>query len=259
MLMCRPALDHAIPDAQRQWDRFVELLRIAGDVEIELIDPVHTAPDLVFTANAALVNGDLAILSTHRDPAQLRRRQIFRSTLAQLGLATTVLQQAHFEGAADVLFDRVRPIVYAGYGLRSDRAAALQLSELIDARIVPLRLVDERFSHLDMALCPLGGGHVMAYMPAFEAQSQRMLRRLIEPEYLIELGAGDALDLACNAVEVDRALVLAAAGPRLRTRLMAAGYRVFVSDLPAFVQAGAGTKKLTLRLGDAPAAAGVAA
>ena len=53
--------------------------------------------------------------------------------------------------------------------------------------MLPLLLVDERFFHLDKALCPLSSGHVMAYMDAFSPHAQALLRRAIEPEFLIEI------------------------------------------------------------------------
>ena len=247
------------PDAQRQWDRFVEILRVAADVRIEEIDPVPDAPDLVFTANAAFISGEIAIVSSFRHPQRRREQAVYRSALARLGFATTFLQQTYFEGSGETLFDRVRPLVYAGYGWRSERSATLQLSEMVDARVLPLLLVDERFYHLDTALCPLSSGHVMVYMDAFSEHAQRLLRRMIEPEYLIELTLEDALYLACNAVELDDAIVLYAASRPLRDRLLAAGYRVFATDLSEFVKAGGGAKKLTLRLEDGPAVAVVAA
>lgn len=250
---------YAAPDAQRQWDRFVEILQVAADVRIEQIDPVPDAPDLVFTANAAFISGEIAVVSSFRHPQRRREQAVYRSALARLGFATTFLQQTYFEGSGETLFDRVRPLVYAGYGWRSERSATLQLSEIVDARVLPLLLVDERFYHLDTALCPLSSGHVMVYMDAFSEHAQRLLRRMIEPEYLIELALEDALYLACNAVEVDDAIVVHAASRPLRDRLLAAGYRVFATDLSEFVKAGGGAKKLTLRLEDGPAVAVVAA
>lgn len=247
------------PDAQRQWDRLVEVLQLAADVKVELIDPVPEAPDLVFTANAALITGELAILSSFRHPQRRREQAVYRSALTRLGFATTFLQQTYFEGSGETLFDRVRPLVFAGYGWRSERSATLQLSEMVDARVLSLHLVDERFYHLDTALCPLSSGHVMVYMDAFSEHAQRLLRRMIEPEYLIELTTEDALHLACNAVELDNAIVLYAASRPLRERLLAAGYRVFATDLSEFLRAGGGAKKLTLRLQDGPAVAVAAA
>ena len=49
---------------------------------------------------------------------------------------------------------------------------------------MPLLLVDDRFYHLDKALCPLSSGHVMAYMDAFSPHAQALLRRAIDPEFL---------------------------------------------------------------------------
>jgi N-dimethylarginine dimethylaminohydrolase len=256
--MCPPHHYNAL-GAWRQWERFVEILQIAADVQIELVDPAPQAPDLVFTANAALITGDLAIVSTLRDDTQRLSRQVYRGTLARLGFATTFLQETAFAGSADALFDRVRPIVYVGYGSLSDRMVTVQLNEMLDARIVALALADPAFTHLDSVLCPLGSGHVLAYMPAFTPQAQRLLRRVVDPEYLIEISAADALDLACNAVELGDALIVHDASRALREQLVDAGYRLFSTDLEGFVRGGAGAKRLTLRLDDGPAAAGAAA
>jgi len=153
--------------------------------------------------------------------------KLHRAALSRCGFATTFLQQTFFEGARDALFDRVRPLLYVGYGWNSERTAVLQLGELLGMRTSALFLVDERFAHLDTALCPLGSGHVMAYLDAFSERSQQMLRREIEPDQMIALERDDALAFAGNAVEVGGTIVLHSASRRLRGRLNAAGYRVW--------------------------------
>jgi N-dimethylarginine dimethylaminohydrolase len=244
---------YAAPNAQRQWDRLLETIACAGDASFVTIESHENVPDLVFTANAALISGNLAIVSSFRHPERRREQSIFRAALAKAGFGTTYLQQTYFEGAGDALFDRVRPVCYAGYGWRTERNATLQLQELVGARVVPLLMVDERFFHLDTALCPLGSGHVMVYMDAFSPHAQVLLRRTIEPEYLIEVTTDDALSLACNAIEIDDAIVMHAASRSLRTRLHDAGYRVFTTELDEFIRAGGSAKNLTLRLDDGPA------
>ncbi len=243
----------ATPDAARQWDRLVETLECAGDVRVERLEPRPGLPDLVFTANAALISGGLAIMSSFRHAERRREQRAYRAVLTQHGFATSFLQQAFFEGAGDALFDRVRPVLYAGYGWRSERSAATQLSETLGVRVVSLMLVLERFYHLDTCLCPLASGHVLAYMDAFSPHAQTLLRRTIEPEYLIEVGPEDAMNFACNAVEIGQSIVLHAVSPRLRDRLNDAGYRVFATDLSDFHKAGGSAKCLTLKLDDGPA------
>jgi len=249
----------ATPDAARQWDRLVETLQCAGDAAIVCMEPASGVPDLVFTANAALVSNGLAIVSSFRHPERRREQNTYRSFLAKAGFATTYLQQAYFEGAGDALFDRVRPVLYAGYGWRSERSAAMQISETLGIRTVPLLLVDERFYHLDTCLCPLASGHVLAFMEAFSPHAQALLRRTIEPEFLIDVSVRDALDFACNAVELGDALILHGASSSLRDRLHDAGYRIFATDLSDFHRSGGSAKCLTLKLDDGPASIEAAA
>jgi N-dimethylarginine dimethylaminohydrolase len=248
----------ATPDAVRQWERFVELLGCVGEVELVHVEPSAQTPDLVFTSNAALMCGNLAILSSFRHAERRREQPVFRAALARAGFATTFLRQTYFEGAGDALFDRVRPLLYAGYGWRSERGATLQLQEIVNCRVLPLLLADERFFHLDLALCPLSSGHVMVHMDAFSPHAQQMLRRAIEPDFLIEVSVDDALSLACNALEIGDAVIMHDCSTRLRERLHDAGYRVFRTDLSEFLKSGGSAKCLTLRLDDGPAV-GVAA
>lgn len=249
----------ATPEAQRQWERFVELVGCAADVEFVPIEPQSQNPDLVFTANAGLIVGNLAIISSFRHAERRREQSVYRAALARAGFATTFLRQTYFEGAGDALFDRVRPLLYAGYGWRTERGATLQLQEIVGCRVLPLLLVDERFYHLDMALCPLASGHVLVSMDAFSPHAQTLLRRAIEPGYLIDVSIDDALRFVCNAVEVDDAIVMHDASQRLRDRLRAIGYRVFCTDLSEFHKAGGSAKCLTLRLDDGPAVGAAAA
>jgi N-dimethylarginine dimethylaminohydrolase len=246
-------------DAERQWDRFIELLRCVADVELVVVEPAAQMPDLVFTANAALILGNLAIVSTFRHAERRRAQPLYRAALARAGFATTYLRQTYFEGSGDALYDRARPLLYAGYGSRTERAATLQLQEIVPARVLPLLLVDERFPHLDTALCPLSSGHVLACLDAFAPQAQQMLRRTVGREALIEVGLDDGLRLACNALELGDAILMDECSPRLRRSLQDAGYRVFRTDLGAFQQAGRSAKSLVLTLDDGPAPAAAAA
>lgn len=238
-------------NAQRQWERLVALVLDVGGARIELVEPQPSLPDIVFTANAALISDRLAIVSSFRHPERRHEEHAYRERLSSLGYATTQLDDVFFEGAGDALFDRRLPLLYFGYGWRSDRGAATQLQRLCGTRVLPLRLVDPRFYHLDTALCPLSSGHVMAYLPAFSERSQALLRMSLG-EYLIEVGESDALAFACNAVEAGNAIVLHRATGALRDRLQHAGYRVFETDLSDFHRAGGSSKCLTLKLDDGP-------
>jgi len=239
-------------DAVRQWDRFVELAGSAGEAEFLRLEPQDQTPDLVYTANAGLLTGNLAILSSFRHAERRREQPIYRAALARAGFATTFLRQTYFEGTGDALFDRVRPLLYAGYGWRTERGATLQLQEIVGCRVLPLLLTDETFTHLDAVLCPLASGHVMVHLEAFSPHAQSMLRRAIEPGWMIDVSREDAVELACNAVEIGDALIMHGCSRRLRERLHDVGYRIWCTDLSEFHRTGGSAKGLTLRLDDGP-------
>jgi N-dimethylarginine dimethylaminohydrolase len=240
------------PEVRRQWDRFTETLACTGDVSLREVHAGNDAPGLVFIANGAFVVGRLAIISSFRKPEQRFEQAACRAALTQAGLATTYLRQTYFEGAADAMFDRVRPICYAGYGWRTERSATVQLQEIVGCRVLPLMLVDERFVHLNTALCPLASGHVLVFMDAFSPRAQTLLRSTIEAQYLVEVGVEDAVGFACNAVEIGDALVLHQVSHGLRSRLNDIGYRVFSVELDEFIKVGGSAKNLALQLDDGP-------
>jgi N-dimethylarginine dimethylaminohydrolase len=244
---------YTAPEAQRQWDRLVETFQVSGDVEIHLIDPVAGLPDLVFTANAALVSGKNAVVSTFKFPERQGESPFFQQWFAANGYRTSDLGDVFFEGAGDALFDRRKSVLYVGHGWRTGSEAVQKIAKKLGLHVVPLQLHDDRFYHLDVALCPLSSGHVMVFMDAFTPSSQEALRRTVgDPDFLIEVEAEDALEFACNAVEIEQSIIMHSASHRLRDRLSNAGYRIFCTELSEFIRAGGSAKCLTLKLDDGP-------
>jgi len=237
------------PEASHQWERLVAHIRAAGATEIATIDPVPDLPDLVFTANAAVIHGRRAILSRFRHRERAPEAAIYGAWFEQHGYTVEQLD-GFFEGAGDALFDRQEPLIYGGYGHRSDLRAIEELGERLAVPVLPLELSNPAFYHLDVALCPLGTGHVMAHLAAFAAPAQAMLRERLG-ERLIAVDEIDARSFACNTVEIEGTLIMHAASPQLRERLTMLGYRVVETPLSAFLRAGGSAKCLTLKLDDA--------
>jgi len=93
---------------------------------------------------------------------------------------------------------------------------------------------------------------------AMQQRMAKMLRRAVDPRFLIDVEIDDALDLACNALEIGDALIFHRVSRKLRAQLNEIGYRVFCTELDAFVRAGGSAKSLMLRLDDGPVAVQVA-
>ncbi|WP_151447876.1 dimethylarginine dimethylaminohydrolase family protein [Lacisediminimonas profundi] len=238
---CDPAL------AMRQWQA---LSRAIGRVAtVESILGTEGVPDMVFTANAGLVIGEKAILSHFRHIERQAEEPLFASWFAAHGMQVLRLpDDIYFEGAGDALFDRREPLLWLGWGHRSNLGSAPFLAMWLDVVVQPLRLVDPRFYHLDTCFCPLDGGRLLYYPDAFDAESQRRIAARVPAEFRIAVSTDDAKAFACNAVNVGSHLFMNRASAALVQALEAAGYQVHQTPLSEFMKAGGAAKCLTLRL-----------
>ena len=236
--------------ARRQWTGLRDAL--AAHADIVLIEPQHRLPDMVFTANAGIVLGDVAVVSRFRSPERRGEEAFFRAWFETRGLRLAPWpQDVFFEGGGDVLPDRSQPILWCGFGFRSDQEAAALLGRLFGShRAIGLRLVDPRFYHLDTCFCPLAGGYLLYFPPALDAASQRIVANAIAPEKRIAVEPEDALAFACNAVDLDGHIFLNAASPGLRKRLHEAGFTTVITPLSEFHKSGGTAKCLTLKLNE---------
>lgn len=264
LLMCAPthfAVDYVINPwmaahvhdadpgrAGAQWRALQGLL--ATQAGVDLLAPAPGLPDLVFTANAGLVCGNDFLPSRFRHPERRGEEPLCIDWFRSTGFRIRPLPDSlAFEGAGDALFDRGgQPLLWLGHGHRSDAAVAPELERMLDVDVVPLRLVDARFYHLDTCFCPLRDGRLLYYPAAFDEAAQARIAARVPPHLRIAVGEADALAFACNAVDLDDTLVLHRASPALRQALSGFGYAVAQTPLDEFLKSGGSAKCLTLRL-----------
>jgi N-dimethylarginine dimethylaminohydrolase len=250
--------------SRREW---AELHRTLVDLgaAIELVPPVPGLPDLVFTANSAVVLDRTALLAQFRHPERQREEAHYEAAFRALqgrGIVDVVRKlPAGFvlEGAGDCVWDATRQLFWMGYGPRSDAAARRAVEETFGVEVVALELTDPRFYHMDTALCPLPRGEIMYVPSAFSAAGRAEIRDRARAVELIEIGPADACRLAANAVCVGDNVVMPACSERLRTELETRGYRIAVVPLSSFLRSGGAAFCLTLRLDNRSAAPAQAA
>lgn len=235
----------------RQWQALVDTVQDLG-ATVELIEPVAGLPDLVFTANAGLIYRNTFISSRFRHSVRQAETPHFeRWARANDFEVVTLPAGAHFEGAGDALF--CGSTLFAGYRFRSDAKSHLWIGTYLDVAVLPLELVDPRFYHLDTCFCPLTLESAIYYPGAFDEYGRSVLRDRI-PE-LIEVSAEEAVTFSCNAVVIDRTVILNEGAPRLARALEDWGFAVRPLRLTEFIKAGGSAKCLTLRLDGEEAAA----
>jgi hypothetical protein len=94
----------------------------------------------------------------------------------------------------------------------------------------------------------LAGGYLLYYPPAFDAYSNRLIELRVPPEKRIAIDEPDAITFACNAVNIDRLVIMNQASDGLKAQLADAGFEVVETPLTEFLKAGGAAKCLTLRV-----------
>ncbi|HEX5104586.1 MAG TPA: arginine deiminase-related protein [Pirellulaceae bacterium] len=237
--------------AYQQWQGLTEILTQLG-AKLSFLEPRQGLPDLVFTANAALIYGQRAILSHFRHQQRQGEEPLCAAWFQSHGFVVERLpEERFFEGAGDALF--CGETLIAGYRIRSDVRSQQMVGELTGSRVVPLELIDEHYYHLDTCFCPLAPGVAIWFPGAFDDYGRRALAEVV-PE-LIEVAAEEAHSFACNAVVVGQHVVTNTGCPNLHRDLASRGYSPIATPLSEFVKAGGSAKCLTLRLDGEEAAA----
>ena len=230
--------------AREQWDRLVANLLAAG-ATIELLPAEEGLPDLVFTANAGVVNGTQFVPSRFRHPE--RQPEIPRDVawFAARGYTVTELPEGlHHEGAGDAL--PFGAVVLSGYRYRSDASAHAVLSQLTGAPVRSVELTDPRLYHLDLTFCPLDDRRAIVAPTGWDAYGRKVVDALV-PEPLV-LEAEEALAFSANSVVVGPVVIMPSCSAGLGRRLEGWGFDVVVSPVDEFLKAGGGCRCLTLAL-----------
>lgn len=237
--------------AVQQWQALRGLVE-ASQAAVCCMEPVPGLPDLVFTANAALIYRDVAVLSRFRHSQRQGEEPHDRQWLAARGFQVLSLpRELYFEGAGDALF--CGDTLLAGYRVRSDVRAHQQIAAMLDCRVIPLELIDPRFYHLDTCFCPVTADLAIYYPPAFDEYGRRALEESIED--LIAVEELEAERFACNAVVIGRRVITHTGCPQLHRQLESRGFRALETPLDEFLKSGGSAKCLTLRLDGEDAAA----
>jgi N-dimethylarginine dimethylaminohydrolase len=257
-LMCPPehfAVTYAInpwmrPDqptdtalVMRQWARLRQVYLDLGH-EVQTIEPVAGLPDMVYAANGATMVGGTVLGVRFAHPERAGEADAYLDWFRAHGYADVREAGVVNEGEGDILFSG--RALLAGYGFRSDRAAASELAAAFGLPVTSLRLVDPRFYHLDTALCVLDADTAMYYPAAFDDAGRAAIAGQFAE--LIEAKDEDAEVLGLNAVSDGRHVVLPVQARKLAAQLRERGFSPVGVDLSELLKGGGGPKCCTLEL-----------
>jgi len=258
--MCRPdyyGIEYAInpwmsverkADRQRaleQWETLVQTMQKCG-ATLDLIEPQQGWPDMVFTANAGLYYNQKITLPHFKHKERQGELPYFSAWFKQAGFQITnsiAPNTPYFEGAGDALLAGEQ--LFVGYGFRSDKIFYKTADFFDKNHLVCCELVDPYFYHIDTCFCPLNDEVAIWYPPAFSKDAQEKMAEHIK---LIPVIEEEAKHFACNAVVIDKHVIIPTGCPTLTAALEEHGFQVHACDVSEFIKAGGACKCLTLRI-----------
>ena len=231
--------------AASQWEDLVASIRARRGARRDDRSRRRSLPDLVFTANAGVVNGRQFVPARFRHPERQAETPHDVGWFAAHGFAVDHLPEGvRQEGAGDAL--PFGGVLVAGYRFRSDAASHAYLSRLTGAPVRSVELVDERLYHLDLTFCPLDDRRAIIAPLGWDRYGEAGPDRARPRAARARGRRGDVLlrQLGRRRHDGDHARLPAAVGRQLE----AWGFDVAVCPVGEFMKAGGACRCLTLAL-----------
>lgn len=229
--------------ARKQWEDVKAAFEAAGKA-VSLIDCVPGLEDMVFCANQSFVGvtpkmEKVCLLGQMRHSSRRREVPAFEKWFSDKGYKIVKLKEGiSFEGAGDAIWHPGKRLIWGGHGFRSQPEAYEEVARAFESPVVLLKLVNERFYHLDTCFCPLTPEAVLIYPSAFDAESLGLILKIFP--IVLTAGEGEAMRLmACNAAVVDSKTAILQKGANAVARHMAVmGLKVIETDTSEFIKSG---------------------
>ena len=223
--------------ALEQWQSLVEILQ-SLDIKVEVIDQREDVPDMVFATDQGIVRDGAILLANFRYPQRQKERIYYREWFREHGFRTRSLSNIFpFEGGDTLFFGD--DMLFVGTGFRASVSSCEELSRKLEIDVMPLRLVDPFFYHLDMGFLPIDDQTAFYYPPAFSTNSQNLLKRLVPN--LIELSEEAVKAYAANSFVSGQDIIISAGTPKsFHDQLKQLGLRVHQVEVSEFKKAGGG-------------------
>jgi N-dimethylarginine dimethylaminohydrolase len=231
--------------AKDQWDRIKELFSQIG-IKPLAMEGEENLPDMVFSANQSLPfidekDGKHVVMSIMHTSQRKQEVSFIEQWYRQNGYKIHHLKKGingDFEGCGDAIWHTGKRLLWGGYGFRSSMNALKQISEMFDVPVISLKLVDDRFYHLDTCFCVLDRNTALIYPAAFTDEGLSLIDAVFDR--VIQATKLEAVELfACNAVCPDEKNVIIQQGcTDVNKKLRDAGFAVHEVNTSEYSKSG---------------------
>ncbi|HEY1085491.1 MAG TPA: arginine deiminase family protein [Candidatus Saccharimonadales bacterium] len=249
VLLCRPThfqVDYVInphmkpfsvdpKNAMKQWEKLVATLE-SLDIKVDVIEQEQGVPDMVFATDQGIVRDGAVVLANFRHTQRKKERQYYRKWFRDNNFRLRALSNVFsFEGGDTLFFG---DMLLVGTGFRANVASCEELANKFDIDVIPLRLTDPNFYHLDTCFLPVDHENAFYYPPAFSSASAKLLEKLIPN--LHEFSRDEAFGFGANSFISGNHVVMQANLPTLKQKLEKLGKIVHEVDVSEFNKSGGG-------------------
>lgn len=237
--------------AKQQWDAlyliYKQLEQEGILSEVAVIEGVPNLVDMVFSANQSLPwllpdGQKVVVMSNMRFEGRKAEVQHFISFYKDRGyLIRQLPEHILLEGNGDFIPHPGRRLLWAGHGHRSNLEAAELLAELLETPVIPLKLINKYFYHLDTCFVPIDEKTVMLCNAAFDEESLHAIRQVFET--VIDIPEEEAVStfslnaLVINSSHSKYAILQKGSSETIRA-LVTAGFQVQETDTGEFMKSG---------------------
>lgn len=258
-MTCEEPVDKVL--AMQQWENLRRTYQDLG-LQPEICQPHPGAVDMVYCANASVILNNKALVAGMNAEPRRQESEPFANWLRTKGFEVEemdkmTISNTFCEGNAELspMYDLSK--YFYGWGIRATEDGydiVTDFFSLDKKDVLKLKLVDDRFYHLDTCMAPLALGHLMFYSGAFDEESIKTIHNAIDGDKLIELTEEEALDFSCNSVSFfsnkDEAVVVSGKfSNRLKDLLQNLGYKCVEVEYNQFLKGGGSVRCSTLDIG----------
>lgn len=206
---------------------------------VDSISSVPGLPDLVFSANQSLPLPDgRVVLSKMRSSERDPEVEVFKSWFETKGISDFIKMDSYFESMGDVLWHPGKLLLWGGFGFRTVEPALDELFKKTKIPIITLKLINEKFYHLDTCFSLLDE-KTLAYFPgAFDQETNDFLEKWFERTIILdEIEAVEYFAGNCYCPD-GKNVILHPGSEKFEKELFKLGFKIHHVDTSEFIKGG---------------------
>lgn len=257
VLLCKPTyfrIEYSINDWMtpgteinkvKLFEEFEELKAAFRKLGVEVLEIVQKKdfPDMVYTRDWGHVIDNKFILGNFKHKERRGEKELAEKLFTELGFEIVRWRDTeYFEGGdAIVRGDKI----YLGWGKRTSKKVKTRLEEATGKEVIPYKLSDNLFYHLDTCFMPLDEATVIYYPDALSLTEQAKISyHFTNP---IPITKRDVYNFGCNLVKVGKSLIVNdEISQDLQTKLQAAGYELIKVRCSEYSKGGGNVRCISL-------------